>query len=77
MKTARIILENEFEADVFSMMLDDERIPHTFISHHSSAYDGLFQMTTGWGHMEFPEVYLEKAEALLQNLRESRQESVD
>lgn len=74
MKTVRIDVENEFEADVFAAVLDEEKIPYRLISHHSMAYNGLFQMTMGWGHVEIPEVHLEKAEELLQNIRASQSE---
>ena len=67
-------MENEFEADVFAALLDEERIPHTLINHHSMAYNGLFQMTMGWGHFEIPESYLEKADELLRAMRASQPE---
>ena len=49
-------------------------IPHTLINHHSMAYNGLFQMTMGWGHFEIPESYLEKADELLRAMRASQPE---
>ena len=70
-KNFRIELDNEFEADGFSAMLADEAIPYTLVSHHSLAYDGLFQMTMGWGHIELPEEYREKAAELFKNYKES------
>ena len=69
MKMFRLELDNEIEADAFAALLDEERIPHMIVSHHSMAYDGLFQMTTGWGHIEIPEEYQEKAEELLRNYK--------
>lgn len=71
MKIFRIELDNEFEADVVDALFEDEKIPHSVVSHHSSAYDGLFQMTMGWGHMEIPEEYQEKAENLIKSYKES------
>lgn len=61
MKTYRIELENGFEADVFSGLLQEEDIPHTVVPHYSLAYDGLFQLSMGWGHVELPEEYKERA----------------
>lgn len=74
MKMLRIELDNEFEADVFSDLLENENIPNVVISHRSLAYNGLFQITTGWGHVEIPEAFHEKASELLQNYRASQNE---
>lgn len=71
MKIFRIELDNEFEADVVTSMFEEEKIPYNVVSHHSSAYDGLFQMTMGWGHVEIPEEFRERAEKLMQSYRES------
>ena len=71
MKIFKIELDNEFEADVVDALFEEEKIPHTIISHSSSAYDGLFQMTMGWGHVEIPEEYQEKAVVLMKNYKES------
>jgi hypothetical protein len=71
MKICRIELDNEFEADVFTAMLDEESIPYTVINHYSLAYGSVFQMTTGWGHIEVPEEYQEKALDLFQNYKKS------
>lgn len=64
-------MENKFEADVFQGMLQEERIPYIVISHYDLAYGGLFQMTTGWGHIEVPEEYEEKATELFQIYKKS------
>jgi hypothetical protein len=74
MKTFRIDLENEFEADMFCAMLDAEQIPNSVFNHHSLAYNGLFQMTLGWGHVEIPEAFRERAEALLEQYRQHQAE---
>jgi len=71
MKICRIELGNEFEADVFTTMLEEENIPYTVIKHYSTAYGSIFQMTKGWGHIEVPEEYQEKAEELFQNYKKS------
>jgi len=71
MKMFRITLDNEFEADTYTAILEDAQIPHILVSHYSSAYDGLFQMTMGWGHIEISEEYIEKAEELIKNFKES------
>lgn len=67
----RMELDNESEADVMNALLEEDKIPHTIVSHFSSAYDGLFQMSEGWGHVEIPVEYREKAEELMRNYKES------
>jgi hypothetical protein len=74
MKTIRIELDNEFEADSFAAILEAEMIPHTVVSHYSLAYNGIFQMTLGWGHVEIPEAYQNKAALLYQNYKKYLQE---
>jgi hypothetical protein len=74
MKTIRINLDNEFEAEAFAAILEAESIPHVVVSHYSLAYNGLFQMTTGWGHVEIPEQFEERALALYQDYKKYLQE---
>lgn len=71
MKIFRIELNNQFEADVFAALLEEERIPYAVVNHYSFAYDGLFQMSMGWGHIEIPEEYKEKAAELFQSYKNS------
>lgn len=47
-------LKNDQEARLLSGLLDDEGIPHVMVSYHDSAYDGIFQLQQGWGHLEAP-----------------------
>ncbi|MBN1867671.1 hypothetical protein JW916_10300 [Candidatus Sumerlaeota bacterium] len=50
---ARIaVLENEVEARVLDDLLTERGIPHAIQSYRDLAYDGLFQMQKGWGHVE-------------------------
>lgn len=60
----KISLDNAFEADLFVAMLEEEKIPYTVVDHSSLVFDGLFQMTMGWGHVEVPEEYGQAAESL-------------
>ncbi len=71
MEIFRIEIDNKFEADVFTEMLKEENIPHTVINNFSLAYSGLFQMTMGWGHIEVPVEYKEKALELFENYKKS------
>ena len=35
-------------------LLNEQDIPHLMRSYHDSAYDGLWQVQHGWGHIEAP-----------------------
>jgi len=62
----KIPMNDPFEADVFASMLETENIPFTIVDHSSLVFDGLFQMTMGWGHVEVPDEYKQSADALHQ-----------
>jgi len=70
-KIFRLAMDNQFEAGIFTALLKEEGIPFTVVNHHSVAYDGLFQMTMGWGHLEIPVEYQQKAAELYQNYKKS------
>ena len=55
-----LVLDNEIEAKLLSGLLSEKRIPHLIRSYHDSVYDGLFQLQSGWGHLEAPEKYREE-----------------
>jgi hypothetical protein len=48
---------NEIEAMLLDEILNEKGIPHLIRSYHDSAYDGLWQLQSGWGHIEAPEEY--------------------
>ncbi len=52
-----VILKNEIEANIIGTILKKENIPHIIRSYYDSAYDGMFQMQKGWGHIEAPQEY--------------------
>lgn len=57
-KTTKILtLGNEIEAKLLSDILSERNIPHVIRSYYDSAYDGLFQAQSGWGHIEAPEEF--------------------
>ncbi len=45
-------IENEVEALCVRGALEERGIPFGMRSYHDSAYDGLFQFSRGWGHVE-------------------------
>ena len=55
-----LVFNNEFEAKLLDEILNDKEIPHLIRSYHDSAYDGLWQMQSSWGHIEAPEEYREE-----------------
>jgi len=52
-----LYLKNEIEARLLDDVLTERNIPHILRSYHDSAYDGLFQYQSGWGHIEAPVEY--------------------
>jgi Putative prokaryotic signal transducing protein len=59
-RTVHILtLNNPVEANLLDGLLNERGIPHIIRSHHDSAYDGLFQLQTGWGQLDAPEEYRE------------------
>ena len=52
-----LILNNEIEANLIDGLLKEKEIPHLIRSYHDSAMDGLWQMQSGWGHLEAPEEF--------------------
>jgi hypothetical protein len=52
-----LVFQNEIEAMLLDEILTGKQIPHLLRSYHDSAYDGLWQSQSGWGHLEAPEEY--------------------
>lgn len=55
-----LVFNNEFEATLLDGLLNENGIPHIIRSYHDSAYDGLWQTRSAWGHIEAPEEYREE-----------------
>jgi hypothetical protein len=67
--TVRIAtLDNEIQAQLLGQLLTGRGIPHIIRSYHDTAYDGLFQTTQGWGHVEAPEEFREKVVAVMEGI---------
>ncbi len=54
------MFKNEIEAMLLDEILTEKQIPHLIRSYHDSAYDGLWQTQSGWGHIEAPEEYTDE-----------------
>lgn len=55
-----LMLQNEIEAMLLDEILTSKNIPHIIRSYHDSAYDGLWQLQSGWGHLEAPYEFREE-----------------
>jgi hypothetical protein len=55
-----LLLKNEIEAMLLDEILTEKEIPHLIRSYHDSAYDGLWQLQSGWGHLEAPEEFTDE-----------------
>ena len=67
-----LMIKNEIESILLNEILTEKGIPHIIRSYHDSAYDGLWQAQTGWGHVEAPEEY---SEEILQIYKEMSHEA--
>jgi hypothetical protein len=74
MDTFRIKLDNQFEAELYTNILDEETIPHVLITNNSLAYNGIFELTMGWGYVDIPVEHEKKALMLYKALKESYSE---
>ncbi|RLD31748.1 MAG: hypothetical protein DRI73_08200 [Bacteroidetes bacterium] len=60
-ETEKIVtLENLIQSKLLEEILTEKNIPFIIRSYHDSAYDGLWQMQSGWGHVEAPPEYKEE-----------------
>ncbi len=63
------ILNSPIEAQLLEGILTERDIPHVTRSYLDSAYDGVFQTTRGWGHVEAPADRREEIIEILEDLR--------
>ncbi len=68
-----LIFRNEIEAMLLNEILTDKNIPHLIRSYHDSAYDGLWQSQSGWGHIEAPEELKEEILAIYNTMSEHQE----
>jgi len=67
-------LDNEFQAMLLDDILKERAIPHILKSYHDSAYDGLWQTQSVWGHIEAPEEYREEILEIFNNMSQDQTE---
>ena len=64
------VLDNQIEAQLLDAELAQRDIPHLIISYDDSAWDGLFQFSHGWGHIEAPPEFKDQILEILNDLRQ-------
>ena len=65
------VIENEVQANFLEAVLNDRGIPHQFRSYHDLVYDGLFQNTKGWGHIDAPKEYEEEILEIISEINDA------
>jgi hypothetical protein len=63
-----IVLKNQVEAQLLSSILKEKKIPYLIRSYADIAYNGIFQVQQGWGHVETPDEYLDQVKEIYQDL---------
>jgi hypothetical protein len=63
-----LVFDNQIEAVQLDEILSEKNIPHIVRTYHDSAYDGLWQNQSGWGHLEAPASYREEILEIFDNM---------
>jgi hypothetical protein len=63
-----LVFNNQIEAMLLDEILSEKKIPHIIRTYHDSAYDGLFQKQSGWGHLEAPASYGKEILEIFKNM---------
>ena len=63
-------LKNEVEAQLLDAELTGRDIPHLMRSYYDGAFDGVYQFSQGWGHIEAPSEFRDKILEILTSLRQ-------
>jgi hypothetical protein len=70
-KVERIaVIRNEIEAQLLAGELAELDIPHLMRSYYDGAFDGVYQFSKGWGHVEAPSEFREKILEILTGIRQ-------
>ncbi|MGM0454386.1 MAG: hypothetical protein ACQERN_14610 [Thermodesulfobacteriota bacterium] len=62
-------IDNTFEAQLVTSILEERGIAHRLVSHHDTAYDGLYQLQKGWGEILAPASYGDKILEIISEVR--------
>ncbi len=70
-KVERIaVIRNEIEAQLLAGELAELDIPHLMKSYYDGAFDGVYQFSKGWGHIEAPSEFRDKILEVLAGIRQ-------
>ena len=70
-KVERIaVLRNEVEAQLLAGELAELDIPHLMKSYYDGAFDGVYQFSKGWGHIEAPSEFRDDILEILAGIRQ-------
>jgi len=64
------VLRNEIEAQLLAGELAELDIPHLMKSYYDAAFDGVYQFSKGWGHVEAPSEFRDKILEILTGIRQ-------
>jgi hypothetical protein len=70
-------VENRFEGDRISQVLQEAGIPFLIKSFLDTAYDGLYLPQKGWGIVRVPKKHKEEAERLISEVKKTFVEEED
>ena len=65
------VLRNEVEARLLDAELAESKIPHLIKSYYDGAFDGVYQFSKGWGHVEAPSQFKDKILEILAGMRQA------
>ena len=65
-----VVLENEMEAQIMKSILEEKDIPYVIQSYFDKAYDGIFTVQKGWGHIEAESKYEERIISIYKQIQE-------
>ena len=75
-KVERIaVIRNEIEAQLLAGELVELDIPHLMRSYYDGAFDGVYQFSKGWGHIEAPSEFRDKILEILTIIRQGSSNS--
>ena len=69
-----LVLENEMEAQIMESILEDKDIPFVIHSYFDKAYNGIFTIQKGWGHIESEPKYKDQIVDLYKEMQDEIKE---
>jgi hypothetical protein len=66
-----VSIDNEVLARILDDVLTEQGIPHIMRSYHDSAYDGVFQLSHGWGFVEAPAEFKAEILSIIEDLKQT------